>query len=682
MELINRELSWLAFNERVLQEAMDDKVPLIERMHFLGIYSNNLDEFFRVRVANIRRMIGVNKKRIDGFEGTPNELYNEIRKTVLKQQIKFEKTYLEIKNELAEQHIFHIDDATTDQNKLIELSTYFNQELKHSIIPIILDKKTPFPRLKDSSIYLAIRMISEDFQKVKFALIQIPSEFPRFYRMKEGSNEFVILLDDIIRLNLKNIFQIFPFDTIEAYTFKFTRDAELDLDDDISVSFFDKIEKSLKQRKKGKPVRFVYDERMPKDLLDHLLHSLNLKFGVNTIPGGKYHNFKDFSSFPSFEKPAFLYDKQSPLAHPQLENKRSLIKTILLQDVLLHFPYQKFDYVVDLLREAAIDPKVVSIKMNVYRVARNSQVMNALMAAIYNGKNVTVVLELQARFDEENNMYWSNRLKESGARVIYGLQDLKVHSKLLQIARISNRQEQLITYVGTGNFNEKTARVYGDLSLLTANLAISREVKKVFRLLENNMERGLFKQLLVSPFNSRRKITACIDTEIKNAKNGLPSFIRLKLNNLTDRKMIEKLYEASQAGVKIEMIIRGICCLIPGVKGQSENITAISIVDRYLEHARFMIFCNNQKPAYYISSADWMERNLDKRIEVACPILSPELQAEIDTIFNYQWRGSVKSRLVRKDLKNVYRKAVGQPFHAQLELYNYYKNLSESISQK
>ena len=682
MDLINRELSWLAFNERVLQEAMDSKVPIVERMRFLGIYSNNLDEFFRVRVANIRRMIGVNKKRIDGFEGTPNELYNEIRKTVLKQQIKFEKTYLEIKKELAEQHIFHIDDVTTDQNKLIELSAYFNQELKHSIIPIILDKKTPFPRLKDSSIYLAIRMISEDFQKVKFALIQIPSEFPRFYRMKEGTNEFVILLDDIIRLNLKNIFQIFPFDTIEAYTFKFTRDAELDLDDDISVSFFDKIEKSLKQRKKGMPVRFVYDERMPKDLLDHLLNSLNLKFGVNTIPGGKYHNFKDFSSFPSFEKSEFLYDKQSPLAHPQLENKRSLIKTILLQDVLLHFPYQKFDYVVDLLREAAIDPKVVSIKMNVYRVARNSQVMNALMAAIYNGKNVTVVLELQARFDEENNMYWSNRLKESGARVIYGLQDLKVHSKLLQIARISNRQEQLITYVGTGNFNEKTARVYGDLSLLTANLAISREVKKVFRLLENNMERGLFKQLLVSPFNSRRRIIACIDTEIKNAKNGLPSFIRLKLNNLTDRKMIEKLYEASQAGVKIEMIIRGICCLIPGVKGQSENITAISIVDRYLEHTRFMIFCNNQKPLYYISSADWMERNLDKRIEVAVPILSLELQAEIDTIFNYQWRGSVKSRLVRKDLKNVYRKAVGQPFHAQLELYNYYKNLSESISQK
>jgi polyphosphate kinase len=500
--------------------------------------------------------------------------------------------------------------------------------------------------------------------------------------MKEGTNEFVILLDDIIRLNLKNIFQIFPFNSIEAFTFKFTRDAELDLDDDISVSFFDKIEKSLKQRKKGKPVRFVYDERMPKDLLDYLLHSLNLKFGINTIPGGKYHNFKDFSSFPSFEHPEFLYSKQNPLAHPLLENKRSLIKTILHHDVLLHFPYQKFDYVVDLLREAAIDPKVVSIKINVYRVARNSQVMNALMAAIYNGKNVTVILELQARFDEENNIYWANTLKENGARVIYGLQDLKVHSKLLQIARISNRQEQLITYVGTGNFNEKTARIYGDLSLLTSNVTVSREVKKVFRLLENNMERGIFKHLLVSPFNSRRKIIACIETEIKNAKSGLPSFIRLKLNNLTDRKMIEKLYEASHAGVKIEMIIRGICCLIPGVKGQSENITVISIVDRYLEHARFMIFCNNEKPLYYISSADWMERNLDKRIEVGCPILSVELQAEIETIFNYQWRGSVKSRLVRKDLKNVYRKAVGNPFHAQLELYNYYKNLSETISQK
>lgn len=679
MNLINRELSWLSFNERVLQEALDPKVPLIERMHFLGIYSNNLDEFFRVRVANIRRMIAVHKRHVDGFAGTPTELYNEIRKTVMKQQDKFELAYQKIVNELALQNIFHLDESSIDKGQLNELDKYFHSTLKHAIVPIMLDKSSPLPRLKDSSIYLAVRMVSENKRKVKFALIQIPSEFPRFYRLKDEKGEYVILLDDIIRLQLKSIFSIFVFDTIEAFTFKFTRDAELDLDDDISVSFLEKIEKSLKQRKKGKPVRFVYDERMPKDMLDHLLKALNLKFGINTIPGGKYHNFKDFISFPSFERTDFNYTPQPPLVHSQLENQKSLIKAILEKDVLLHFPYHRFDYVVDLLREAAIDPKVTSIKINVYRVARNSQVMNALMAAVYNGKNVTVVLELQARFDEENNLYWANLLKENGAKVIYGIQDLKVHSKLMQITRLNNRQEQLITYVGTGNFNEKTAKVYGDLALLTAEVSISREVKKVFRLLENNLDRGIFKQLMVSPFNARRKIYGLIDREMKNAISGKPALIRIKLNNLTDRKIIEKLYDASNAGVKIEMIIRGICCLIPGLKGKSENITVISIVDRFLEHARFMIFHNAGKPEYFISSADWMERNLDKRIEVGCPILDKNLKQELNVIFDYQWKGSVKSRLIRKDLKNTYRKPKGSPFHAQVELYNFYLDKSKLI---
>lgn len=677
MDLINRELSWLAFNERVLQEAMDPKVPIIERMHFLGIYSNNLDEFFRVRVANIRRMILVHKKQVDGYKGTPNELYNEIRKTVMKQQVKFELAYQNAVKELEDKNIYHIDETSLSTSQKKELNIYFNSSLKHAVIPIMLDKKTPFPRLKDSGIYLAVRMVSHKHKKTKFALILIPSEFPRFYRIKEDNKEYVILLDDIIRLNLKNIFSIFNYDTVEAYTFKFTRDAELDLDDDISVSFLEKIEKSLKQRKKGKPVRFVYDEKMPKDLMDHLLKALNLKFGINTIPGGKYHNFKDFISFPTFERADFINKPQPPLIHPAFENQKSLIKTILEQDVLLHFPYQRFDYVVDLLREAAIDPKVSSIKINIYRVARNSQIMNALLAALYNGKRVTVILELQARFDEENNLYWANMLKENGANVIYGVQDLKVHSKLLQITRLNNRQEQLITYVGTGNFNERSALVYSDLGLFTSNILISREVKKVFRLLENNHERGIFTQLMVSPFNTRKKIVSLIDQEIVNAKKKLPAMIRIKMNNLTDSKMIEKLYEASQAGVQIEMIIRGICCLIPGLKGKSDNIKVISIVDRYLEHCRFMIFHNNGKKIYYISSADWMERNLDKRIEVGCPILKKEIQKEIDVIFEYQWKGNVKARMIRKDLKNVFRKSEGKPFHAQVELYKHYLKISK-----
>lgn len=674
MELINRELSWLAFNERVLQEAMDPKVPIVERMRFLGIYSNNLDEFFRVRVANIRRIIGVQKKQIAGYPGTPTELYNEIRKTVMKQQLKFESTYQQLLSELEKHSIFHVDDTNCSETMLLELSNYFHTKLKHAIVPIILEKTTPFPRLKDSSIYLAVRMLSENKKTVKFALIKIPSEFPRFYRIKEKDKEYVLLLDDIIRLHLKNIFSIFTFDTVEAYTFKFTRDAELNLDDDLAFTLIEKIEKSLKQRKKGKPVRFVYDEKMPKDLLDHLLKSLNLKFGINTIPGGKYHNFKDFMSFPSFEHPEFLFPAQPPVNNPDLEGQKSLIKTILAKDIFLHFPYQRFDYVVDVLREAAIDPKVTTIKINVYRVAAHSQIMNALMSAVLNGKNVTVVLELQARFDEENNVFWANNLRENGAKVIYGIQDLKVHSKLMQITRISNRQEQLITYVGTGNFNEKTALIYSDISLLTANVAISREVKKVFRLLENNLDRGIFKELIVSPFNTRRKFNALIDQEIAFAKKGLLASIRIKINNLTDPKLIDKLYEASQAGVKIQMIIRGICSLVPGVIGMSENIKVISLVDRYLEHARFFIFRNNGNPIYYISSADWMERNLDKRIEVACPIVDPKIQHEIDTVFNYQWKGSVKVREIRKDLKNTYRRPKAKPFHAQVELYNYYKN--------
>jgi polyphosphate kinase len=676
MELINRELSWLSFNERVLQEALDEKVPLVERMRFLGIYSNNMDEFFRVRVANLRRMIQVNKKNIEGFDGSPAELYNAIRKAVMKQQLKFELAYQKIIRELEKDGIKQLDELTIDTVKAEEIAKYFHTKLKHSIVPIILDHKTPFPRLRDYAIYLAIKMLNKQGKK-RYALIQVPTDAPRFYRISEDEFEYVILLDDIIRLHLKDIFSIFQFDHIEAFTFKFTRDADLNLDDDISVSLIEKIEKSIKNRKKGIPVRFVYDERMPKDLLDYLLKALNLKFGLNTIPGGKYHNFKDFMSFPDFERPHYLYKPQPPVCQPVLDKSSSIIKTILERDILLHFPYQRFDYVVDLLREAAIDPKVHTIKINVYRVASNSHVMNALMSAIYNGKQVEVVLELQARFDEENNLYWADKLKEAGAKVIYGVQHLKVHSKLLQITRGHGTQEKLITYIGTGNFNEKTARIYSDLALLTSTPAISKEVQRVFRLMENSLERSTFKHLMVSPFNSRRKILALIDTEIKNAKKKLPAGIKIKLNNLTDQQLIKKLYAASNAGVKIEMIIRGICCLNPGVKGKSENITVISIVDRYLEHARFMIFQNNTTPQYYLTSADWMERNLDKRIEVGVPILDSTIQAELNTIFDYQWRGSVKSRLINKSLKNLYRRSNDQPFHAQVELYRYYRHQCE-----
>ncbi len=673
MKLFNRELSWLSFNARVLQEAMDKHVPLIERMRFLGIYSNNMDEFFRVRVANIRRLIQIGEKKVDGFDGSPKDLYSTIRSTVLAQQTKFELAYKLILNELEKNNIIKLDENKLTDLQLEELAEFYNIKLKHEIFPIILDSKSSFPRLKDYTIYLAVKMVSVLEVKTHYALIQIPNEFSRFYRLKDTDKQQFILLDDIIRIHLPNIFSIFNFDSIEAHTFKFTRDAELNLDDDLSSSFIEKITKSLKDRKKGEPVRFVYDQKMPIDLLNYLTKSLNLKRGMNIIPGGKYHNFKDFTSFPNFERSDFLYEPRPPHAHPDLENKRSLIKVILEKDVMLHFPYQRFDYVVDLLREAAIDPKVTSIKINVYRVAKHSQVMNALLNAATNGKDVTVVMELQARFDEQNNLYWSNKLKENGVKVLYGLPDLKIHSKLIQITRKSKGVESFITYVGTGNFNEKTSLIYGDIGLLTSHVTISKEIKKVFNLIENHFNRGLFKDLMVSPFNTRRKIINLIDAEIILAKKNKKGLIRLKMNNLVDKIMINKLYEASNAGVKIQLIIRGVCSLVPGIMNQSENIKVISIVDRYLEHARFMIFGNNGKPIYYITSADWMERNLDKRIEVGCPILCPNLQKELKLIFSYQWRGNSKARIIDEKQKNKYRKIGNdESFHSQEELYKYY----------
>ena len=670
MKTINRELSWLSFNARVLQEAMDEKVPLIERFRFLGIYSNNLDEFFRVRVAGVRRMINIKQKKVYGYEGSAEDLYKEIRKVVLHQQGLFEACYGSLIQRLNDENIFMVDEQSISPSIKKEVSSYYKDTFKHMLFPIILDKKSVFPDLRDDAIYLAIK-IQKKGGANRYALLQIPPGKARFHVVKEGNASFFILADDIIRLHLSNIFSILPSDKISAFTFKFTRDSELDLDDDISQSYSEKIERSLKKRKKGAPVRFVYDELMPDDLLNYLLNCLELKKSTNAIPGGRYHNFKDFLQFPDFNRKDLLFDPQPPHPHPVLEAAHHGLDKILDQDVFLHFPYQKFDYIIDVLREAAIDPYVTEIKINVYRLAPDSQIMRALIAAIYNRKQVVVIMELQARFDEENNLQWSNQLKEHGAKVIYGAPNLKVHSKLLYIKRQNKGNDLSIAYVGTGNFNERTSRIYTDFALLTADKRIVGEVGKVFRLLENNMERVSFRHLLVSPINYRRKIIQLIDREISLAKAKKPALIRIKLNNLTDRQMIEKLIEASSAGVQVEMIVRGICCLKTNLN-KNPNLTVISIVDRYLEHARCMIFGNNGNPQFYIGSADLMERNLNYRIEVAAPIYDPRIQSEITEIFQYQWRGTVKSRWITSDMKNEYRRTDGPPFHAQRNIYARY----------
>jgi polyphosphate kinase len=534
MELVNRELSWLSFNERVLQEAMDVLVPIIERLRFLGIYSNNMDEFYRVRVANVKRLVGIKNAAVQGYKGSASELLEDIREEVMRQRKMFDKTYLEIVAQLEKEGVYQLTEKNLSEKHKRELSRFFHSELKHEIVPIILNPKNAFPKLQDKHIYLAIRLKKSSTKKVQYAYIQIPSTYSRFYQIKDQDKTYFILVDDIIRLHLDSIFSIFEADELEAFTFKFTRDAELNLDDDLSVSYIDKMEKSLQNRKKGEPVRFVYDRNMPEDLKKYLLKSLNLRDGLNAIPGGRYHNFKDFADFPDFGKKNLIYEKLPPLDHPDLVNAKRYLEVFDKKDILLHFPYQKFDYVVDTLREAAIDPDVKSIKLNVYRLAKNSQIMNALLSAVSNGKEVVVVFELQARFDEENNLYWAERMKEQGAKVIFGVPGLKVHSKLLQITRLVKGKEVITAYVGTGNFNEKTARIYSDIGIFTTNKSICQEIRKVFNLMENNMERSTYRSLLLSPFNSRRKLTALIQNEIDNAKKGLKSGIKIKINNLVD----------------------------------------------------------------------------------------------------------------------------------------------------
>lgn len=674
MSYINRELSWLSFNERVLQEAMDPMVPLIERIRFLGIYSNNMDEFYRVRVANIKRMISLQNKKVDGFSGTPRALYDEIRAVVVRHQKKFEETYNDILESLKKDGIQQLTEKTVTEDQRKELQHYFNEQVIHDLVPIILEKKTPLQKVRDKAIYLAIKMEWDSKRKVRYALIEVPTTIPRFYILRsEGSTNF-ILIDDIIRLNLNSVFTIFSYDSIEAYTFKFTRDAELNLDDDVSMSLIEKMEKSIKLRKKGEPVRVVFDHQMPEDLLSAVLRSLNISRTINSIPGGRYHNFKDFMRFPDFGKKNYLFPQYEAAAHPDLAETSSLIKQIQKKDILLHFPYQRFDHVVDLLREAAIDPKVKSIKINVYRVAKNSQVMNALINAVRNGKHVMAVLELQARFDEENNLYWAEKLKDEGAQVVYGYENLKIHSKLIQIKRVSNKKEQLITYIGTGNFNERTSKIYTDLGLITVDKRIGTEVQHVFQMMEHSLHHHTFRYLMVSPINTRRKLMQLIQQEIGFAKAGKTARIQMKINNLVDKKLIDKLYEASNAGVEIDLIVRGVCCLVPGIKKKSERIRVISIVDRFLEHSRFMIFQNNGNPHYYLTSGDWMERNLDKRIEVGCPVYQKDIQAELQLLFDTQWRDNVKARIIDKKQLNHHVETHEPRMHSQVWLQAYYQD--------
>jgi polyphosphate kinase len=674
--LINREISWLYFNDRVLQEASDPTVPLIDRIRFLAIFSSNLDEFYRVRVATMSRLSNLNEKAKEVLGYNPKKILNQIKNVVVKQERKFNNLYENIiVKQLAEEKIFILNDKQLNVTRGAFVKNYFRERLLATLVPIMLDEAQAFPELRDRAIYFFVKLTSG--KKSRYALIEIPDTLSRFLVLPETNNlKFIILLDDIIRYALEDIFFIFDHDTIEAYSIQLTRDAELDLDKEVSEKFIDALSKSLQKRKKGKPMRLLYDTEMPLEMVTYLVTKMGLH-AESLIPGNRYQNFKNFISFPNVGRPELEYPPYPPLPVDGLSFGKSLMGMIAQKDYMVSTPYQSFDYIIHFLREAAIDPKVKEISISLYRVANNSRIIHALINAAKNGKKVNCLMELRARFDEQNNITYSSRLEEEGVNVLYGISGYKVHSKICLVTRTEKGKPVNYAFLSTGNFNESTAKVYADHTLFTMNKKITDELAEVFKALkQNQFARGL-KHLIVSPIDSRPAIYKLIDNEIKNAKAGKPAYMILKMNSLADEQVIVKLYQASNAGVKIKMIIRGMCCLVPGVKGFSENIEVISIVDKYLEHARVHIYCNGGNELIYLTSADFMTRNIDNRVEVGFPVYDEELKKEIREIINIQLEDNTKAREINSQNNNKYHKTHSDiPCRAQIDIYNYlkYKN--------
>ena len=677
---IPRDLSWLSFNGRVLQEANDPSVPLKERIRFLGIFSNNLDEFFRVRVATLKRMIelkGKGKKLDMHLEAHSQSILDAIQTIVLEQQNEFNRIWKNIVRDLKKENIALVDEKHLSREQLVFVKEYFEQQVRGNVIPLMVESIAQMPYLRDKSIYLGIVMRKKNSAyKSKYALIEVPvSAVGRFVELptKTGGHQ-IILLEDIIRINLPVIFSYFGYDYFESAIFKITKDAEIDIDNDLSSNLIEKIEKGLKNRRKGKPVRFVYDREMDAGLLDYLIRRLNLNQKSNIIPGGRIHNFRHFMEFPDIVKQKSI--RKASLTHPELSRALRVTDVVLKKDVMLHFPYHSFNPVIDLLRESAMDPDVLSIKITAYRLAPASKVINALINAARNGKQVTVMLEVKARFDEEANLEWKDVLEQEGITVLYGIQNMKVHAKVCVIKKREKNKTVQFGFVSTGNLHEKTARVYGDHCLLTSNRNVMADINKIFQFLEYP-EKGYgplerCNTLLVSPISMRTGIESLINHEIKQAKAGKKAAITIKLNSLSDVNLIKKLNDAAVAGVTINMIVRGIFCALVNHKKFNARPRAISIVDEYLEHARVMIFYNGGKDKVYISSADWMVRNIDHRIEAAVPIQDPVIKAELQDIIHIQLQDNVKARVLDSDLLNNYVPSGSKKkLRSQIETYLY-----------
>jgi polyphosphate kinase len=682
---LDREKSWLSFNARVLQEAADDSVPLLDRLRFLGIFSNNLDEFFRVRFAAIRRlnMSGITGEKLLGGISA-QQLLKDITEIVIEQQSESLRILNIIETKLEAENIFILHENNISTEQEIFLKDFFIQKLSPELVTVILNDLAEFPVLKDSVGYLAIKLVMKQNSEVHYAMIEIPKTINRFVVLPSSDNKkYVILLDDVIRQNLRSIFNIFDYENVSAHMIKITRDAQLDIDSDLSKSMLEKIATSVKDRRIGDPVRFIYDELIEKDTLDFFLEKMKIISNDSVIPGGRYHNRRDFMSFPDLGRTDLLYKTNIPLPITGLSLEGSILEKISKKDYLLNAPYQSFSYLIKFMREAALDPKVTSIKITLYRLAKNSQIISSLINAAKNGKRVIVQIELQARFDEASNISYAEQMQTEGIELIFGIKGLKVHSKVCVIERIENDKLKRYGFISTGNFNEGTAKIYTDVTLFTSHQKILKEISKIFEFFETNYRLYKYKHLIVSPHYTRSRFYKLINQEINNSLEGKEAFIKLKMNSLSDFEMINKLYEASNAGVKIQLEVRGICSLIPGVSGMSENIEAISIVDNYLEHSRIYIFGNAGNPLVYISSADFMTRNLDGRVEVTCPIYDQEIKNELIDNFNLGWNGNVKARIHSENLDNKY-KIRGKDesvFRAQLETYKYYQNKAETFDE-
>lgn len=670
---VERDISWMYFNHRILLEAARQEVPLLERLTFLGIYSNNLDEFFRVRIATLNRIVEYADKNIKTERDLAARTLKQIGKLHNCYYDEFEETFASIMEELRKENIFVIKDTEMNDEQKAFIDSFYRNKLSGSTNPVFLNGPRPLDDQTDEDIYLAIRLLRKDetgkVRSKDYAVIELPTEeFGRFIQLPDSDGKtYLMFLDDVIRYCLPIIFVGMKYTDYEAYTYKFTKDAEMEIDSDLRTGVLQKISKGVKSRKKGEPIRFVYDEQMPKDLLKKLVDRLNIDKNDTRVAGGRYHNFKDLMKFPVCGRNDLRYPVWEPILKPELNGTESLLAIIRRKDRSLHYPYHSFDTFIRVLREAAISKEVKSIKMTLYRLAKESKVIKALICAAKNGKKVTVVIELLARFDEASNINWSKKMQDAGIHVIFGVEGLKIHSKLVHIG---TRHGDLAC-ISTGNFHEGNARMYTDYTIMTAHRPIVREVNAVFDFIEKPYAPINFKELLVSPNDMRKHLIALINKEIKNKEQGKEAYIIAKVNHITDHALVEKLYEASAAGVKIDLVVRGNCSLVTDVPGISENIRINGIIDRYLEHSRIFIFANGGEERYYIGSADWMPRNLDNRIEVLTPVYDKDIQADLKQVVCHGFRDTSKGRMVDGTGEN--RPQEGAPFRSQEELYKEYK---------